>query len=308
MTGLSDLIDEAEKIDSQGFIHLVSQINQLFSAEKANSGKMQITGRLIRMPPSGEATVVGDIHGDLESLRHILSETEFVEKASNKKEAYLVFLGDYGDRGPYSPEVYHVVLSLKKMFPEKIALLQGNHEGPEDLLAHPHDLPYHLQRKFGADWHAVYIELSRLFRRFHTSVLVNERCIMLHGGVPSRARNLDDVAYAHEKHPAESHLEEILWSDPAEGITGTYSSPRGAGKLFGEDVTDAFLKMSDVHFVVRGHEPAGEGYKINHSSKVLTLFSRKGSPYLNAYGAYLTFDLSNVFDSAWQLEPFVHRF
>ncbi|MCW4021165.1 MAG: metallophosphoesterase [Candidatus Bathyarchaeota archaeon] len=307
MKNHSGLMDEAAQIDSHRFLRLVHRVNRLLSTEKKSSGKLQITGSLVRMPPSGEATVVGDIHGALESLNHILTETRFVEKASSGKEAYLIFLGDYGDRGPYSPEVYYVVLSLKEMFPPNIVLLQGNHEGPEDLLPHPHDLPYHLQRKFSVECRVVYGELSRLYRRFYTAVLVKRRCVMLHGGVPSRAKNLEDIAYAHSRHPAESHLEELLWSDPAENVTGTQPSPRGAGYLFGEGVTDAFLRMLDARFVVRGHEPANDGYRISHSGKVLTLFSRKGSPYFNRHGAYLSFDLSNVFDSAWKLEQFIRK-
>ncbi|MCW4027584.1 MAG: serine/threonine protein phosphatase [Candidatus Bathyarchaeota archaeon] len=307
MKDSSDLVAEAAQTDSESFLHLVDQVGKLLTAEERSSQIPQIEGRLVRLPSLGEATVIGDIHGDLESLARVLTEVRFVEEASKGKEAYLVFLGDYGDRGQHSPEVFHVVLSLKAMFPNNVVLLQGNHEGPEDLLAHPHDFPYHLQRAFGGDCRVVYRELSRLFRRFHTAVLVEERCVMLHGGVPSKAETLDDVAFAYEKHPAESHLEEILWSDPADGIEGTYPSPRGAGRIFGEDVTEAFLKMLNVPFLIRGHEPAIEGYRINHGGKVLTLFSRKGSPYLNSHGAYLEFDLSRPFDSAWQLEPFIRR-
>ena len=58
----------------------------------------------------------------------------------------------------------------------------------------------------------------------------------------------------------------------------------------------------------RGHEPVGEGFKINHDGKVLTLFSRKGPPYFNKHAAYLDFPLSKVFDNADQLLPYVHKF
>ncbi len=308
MKDLSDLVAETAEMDYERFLHLVKQAHNLLSTEKEGFGELQIEGRLVHMPPSGKAVVIGDIHGDLESLRHILTEAKFMEEASKGKNTYLVFLGDYGDRGTYSPEVFHVVLSLKTALPDRVVLLQGNHEGPEDLLAHPHDLPYNLQSGFGADWHTVYVELSRLFRSFYTAVLVERKCLMLHGGVPSKARSLEDVAFACEKHPVESHLEEILWSDPADGIKGTYPSPRGAGRVFGEDVTQAFLKMVDVPLLVRGHQPSMDGYRINHGGKVLTLFSRKGSPYSNRYGAYLTLDLSETFNSAWELESFIRRF
>jgi protein phosphatase len=307
MRTLTRLLNEASNVDYKTFIELVNQVGQLLLSEKSNSA-MRIMGRLVYLPPEGEAVVVGDLHGDLNSLKQILNETDFLEKSSSGTQTYLVFLGDYGDRGSFSPEVYYIVLSLKTMFPENVILLQGNHEGPQDLLASPHDLPYHLQRKFGSDWQIVYAELSTLFRRFYTAILVENRFVMLHGGVPSRAKTLDDVAYAYQKHPAETHLEEILWSDPAEGIKGTIYSPRGAGYLFGEDVTDAFLKMAKVKCVVRGHEPVDEGFKLNHDGRVITIFSRKGPPYYNDKGAYLLVDISREISSASHLSSCIQQF
>jgi len=308
MKRLSDVIREAKQASSEDFLRVIEEASCLISDELKGLGSLRITGRLVHLPPRGEAVIVGDLHGDLESLIHILDESGFADKASKGEEICMIFLGDYGDRGLRSPEVFHIVLGLKILFPEKVILLQGNHEGPEDLLPYPHDLPYHLQLKFGGEWRNIYTKLSGLFREFYTAVIVDQRCLMLHGGVPSRARGIEDLAYAYQKHPSESHLEEILWSDPAEGIKGTVYSPRGAGRLFGEDVTSAFLNLLGVKFLIRGHEPAREGYIISHGGKILTLFSRKGSPYHNLHGAYLTLNLSREFNSAWQLEPFIRKF
>jgi protein phosphatase len=307
MGTLTGLFNEASNVDSKSFMKLVDRVDQIISSEKSNA-RMRITGRLIHLSPEGEAIVIGDLHGDIDSLYEILNETDFVEKSQSGAKVYLVFLGDYGDRGPFSPEVYYVVLSLKMMFPENVILLQGNHEGPQDLLADPHDLPHHLQRKFGSDWQTVYTELSTLFRRFYTAILVEDRFVMLHGGVPSKAKTFDDVAYAVQKHPAETHLEEILWSDPAEGIKGTRFSPRGAGRLFGEDVTDAFLKMVKAKILVRGHEPVDEGYMFNHNGKILTIFSRKGPPYNNSKSAYLIVNLSKKVSSTSHLSSCIRQF
>ena len=46
------------------------------------------------------------------------------------KEATLIFLGDYGDRGDKSAEIYYIILKLKLAFPEQVVLLRGNHEAP----------------------------------------------------------------------------------------------------------------------------------------------------------------------------------
>jgi len=296
------------KANSDELLQVTEDAIQLLSREAGQVGSLQITGRLVSAPPKGEMTVVGDIHGDLESLAHVLKNSGFIEKARMGGDSLLVFLGDYGDRGLYSPEVYYVVLKLKGMFPQKVVLMRGNHEGPNDLLAYPHDLPFQLKRKFGEAGADVYAKLRELFDQLYNAVLIEDRCILLHGGAPSKASTIDDLAYAHKKHPRETHLEEILWSDPNDVVKGTYPSPRGAGRLFGEDVTEKLLKMLNVKVLIRGHEPSEEGSKVNHNGKVLTLFSRRGPPYYNDYGAYLQLNASDKLENAKQLQQYIHKF
>jgi predicted phosphodiesterase len=303
-----NLAELAKKSNIEEFLQLIEKVIRILATENGKIGSLRITGRLIEAPPVGEAIVVGDIHGDLKSLVHILEASNFLAKARKRKDVLLIFLGDYGDRGSYSSEVYYVVLKLKELFPERIILMRGNHEGPHDLLASPHDLPSHLNRKFGEKGSEGYLRLRELFNHLYITVLINERYILLHGGAPSQASTEDDIAYAHEKHPYESHLEEILWSDPWENIKGTYVSPRGAGRLFGENVTDRLLKMLGVKALIRGHEPCEEGFKTNHNGKVLTIFSRSGPPYYNNYGAYLYLDMSRKVEKPTQLLQSICKF
>jgi protein phosphatase len=231
-----------------------------------------------------------------------------MEKARRNENIALIFLGDYGDRGPHSPEVYYIVLKLKELFPEHVVLMMGNHEGPDDLMPRPYDLPAHLQRKFSDSAPYAHTAMRKLFRQLYNAVLIDEKYILLHGGVPSAASSMEDLAFAHMKHPNETHLEEMLWSDPHENIKGIISSPRGAGKLFGEDVTERLLKMLNTNVLIRGHETSKEGFRMNHSEKILTLFSRRGPPYYNKSGAYLHVDLTKKVESAKQLLQYVHKF
>jgi diadenosine tetraphosphatase ApaH/serine/threonine PP2A family protein phosphatase len=304
----SNLMDAAMKTNPNEFLKLVENTIQLLAKENGQVGSLRITGKLVRAQPVGEAIIVGDIHGDLESLIYILKNSKFIKKASEDEDVLLIFLGDYGDRGLHSPEVYYVVLKLKELFPERVVLMRGNHEGPDDLLAYPHDLPIYLRRKFGEGKPNIYSKLRELFDFLYTAVLVDERCILLHGGAPSQASKIDDVAYAHEKHPRERHLEEILWSDPLDGIKGTYPSPRGVGRLFGENVTDKLLELFKVKALIRGHEPSGDGFKTNHRGKVITIFSRRGPPYDNDYGAYLHLDISQKVENAKKLLQGICKF
>ena len=258
MITAEELAHKAEKVDPEEFLQLVRDVTKRLREGQEQTRNLKIRGRLVTFPPMEEAIIVGDLHGDLKSLMYILGNSGFLEKVQDGVNASMIFLGDYGDRGIHSPEVYYVVLKLKEVFPENVLLMRGNHEGPADLLAQPHDLPIHLRRKFGEEASRMYVHLRELFDYLHTAALVEGRFILLHGGAPSQAASLEDLAYAHEKHPQESHLEEILWSDPWEGMVGTSFSPRGAGRLFGEDVTDRLLRICHAKILIRGHEPSPE--------------------------------------------------
>jgi protein phosphatase len=305
---LDRLADNALKMNLKEFMKLTQNAVELLSKENGPIGQFKITGRLIEASPQGKASIVGDLHGDLDSFVQILEMINFPGKAAQNERSLLIFLGDYGDRGMYSPEVYYIVLKLKRALPKNVILMRGNHEGPDELLASPHDLPDQLRSRFGEDWSKAYLKLRKLFGQLYSAVIIRDRFVLLHGGVPSQARSLDDLAYAHLRYPRESHLEEILWSDPEEGIRGTLPSPRGAGRLFGPDVTMRFLEMMKVNAVVRGHEPCDQGYKVNHEGRLLTLFSRKGEPYFNSQGAFLSLDLADEVKDAVQLRSHVTHF
>jgi len=307
-TDLSQITQEALEVQCKDFTRLIEESVQLLAEENGQVGSFNIVGRLAEIKPFGQAVVVSDLHGDLESLIQILKETNFLRKMNQNNKAILIFLGDYGDRGIYSAEVYYIVLKLKLLFPEQVILMRGNHEGPEDLLAYPHDLPMQFQARFGEKWSDAYSIIRELFKYLYNAVIVEERYLMIHGGLPPQAKTLEDLAYAHIKHPKQRLLEDMLWSDLTETIKQVCESPRGAGKLFGENITNQALRRFNVKILIRGHEPCRDGFKINHRGNILTLFSRKGPPYSNVYGAYLNVELCQKFENAEQLIPFIHTF
>lgn len=270
---------------------------------------LQVDGRLFHLASSGKAIIIGDLHGDIGSLTYIIEDSGFLEKVQKNEDIYLVFLGDYGDRGIASPEVYYVILKLKELFPNKVILMRGNHEGPEDILPYPHDLPIQLKQKYGEDSGTKIMgELRRLFNYLYTTVIIDERAILIHGGVPSKVTSIRDLAYAHKSHPREPYLEEMLWSDPKEELEGTQRSPRGAGKLFGIDITKKITKIAGVNVLIRSHEVCSEGFKINHEGRVLTLFSTNKPPYTNKCATYLQIDLSSNIKDANSLKDYIKQF
>ncbi|MEM1537791.1 MAG: metallophosphoesterase family protein [Candidatus Nezhaarchaeales archaeon] len=302
-----ELILKAREAKAEELENLALTVRAILRKEREKGvfGGGIVKGGLVQVRGYEEAIVIGDIHGDFEAL------TTMVEGAGIPRglgtDRLLIFLGDYGDRGEQSVEVYFLILALKASYPDGVVLLRGNHEGPHDLVASPHDLPYQFVERYGDKGVRLYLVISSLFDALHHALTVNGY-LMLHGGAPSGAKSIDDIAYAHEKHPSETSLEEILWNDPVDDVLGTYPSPRGAGKLFGKDVTERVLSMTNCEVLIRGHEPCRKGVKVQHDGKVLTLFSRKGYPYWNDEAAYLKINLKDQVLNAYELAESAIKF
>src|SRR5271169_5982972 len=160
--------------------------------ENGRVNNMTITGHLVKLEPTGEALIVGDLHGDFDSLMLILQKSNFIKKMEKAKDATLIFLGDYGDRGDKSVDVYYLILKLKLAYPKQVILLRGNHEAPGGLLGVPHDLPIRFQNRFGEDWQQAYMKIRELHGCFYNAVYVEDRFLMLHGGLSPEIRALDD--------------------------------------------------------------------------------------------------------------------
>jgi protein phosphatase len=186
--------------------------------------------------------------------------------------------------------------------------MRGNHEGPTDLMPSPHDLPDQFESKFKQKGAEAYADTRELFEHLYNAFIVDQRYLMLHGGLPEEVSSIDDLAFAHVTHPRTRSLEEILWSDPDDAIEETFISPRGAGQLFGKKMTDRVLAKLTVNMLIRGHESCPEGFKINHDGKVLTLFSCRSFPYFNDLGAYLDVNLETQVTEARELTPYIHQF
>lgn len=94
----------------------------------------------------------------------------------------------------------------------------------------------------------------------------------------------------------------MVWSDPDEQKKGWGASPRGAGYVWGLDITNKFLHTNNIQMIARAHQLVMDGYNQNHDNKVVTLFSAPNYCYrcgnqaaimeINEYGKfnYIQFD------------------
>ena len=82
--------------------------------------------------PSYKILVVGDLHGSSASLRRFLAklykQRVIDENCRLIAKYYLIFTGDYTDRGNHGGEVWNILADLKLINPNQVFLLKGNHE------------------------------------------------------------------------------------------------------------------------------------------------------------------------------------
>ena len=257
----------------------------------------KVTGGLVEISGLQNLVIVGDLHGDSDSLFRILGEINYKQFLANPMNK-LVFLGDYVDRGSDSIGVMYSICYLKHAYPDSVILMRGNHESPSEFPCSSHDLPYRIEERFGSGGKAVYSKLLSMFRLLTLATIVQQKLLLVHGGLPTEDAAIDNykesIAAAQENHIRSRVLEGLLWNDPrkVDSAPGWEPSRRGIGRHFGNSISRRWLQASGAKVIVRGHEPC-QGFKIDHDGIVLTLFScREAYPSFKA--AYLMLNASQL--------------
>ena len=184
-----------------------------------NLGKKQ---KPLERVKSKKIIVVGDLHGDFDSLLYILKNVDLEEK-----NLQLIFLGDYGDRGKYQIETYYLLLKLRAEYSKKVLMLRGNHEFVENYEPYPHDLPLVLLSRFPRNQASEIYSLIKNFWECLSFSAISKKYFFVHGGIPVNFESIKEI----ENPNLETKLQ-LLWNDPMEenGIERSY---RGIGYLFG---------------------------------------------------------------------------
>lgn len=81
---------------------------------------------LIQTLPPGSLDIIGDIHGEIESMLQLLEKLGYDHDGNHPDQRHIVFVGDYCDRGPDSPAVIALVQKLVRN--KRASAILGNHE------------------------------------------------------------------------------------------------------------------------------------------------------------------------------------
>lgn len=72
--------------------------------------------------------------------------------------------------------------------------------------------------------------------------------------------------------PHKGGICDLLWSDP-DDKEGFHDSGRGAGYLFGSDISSKFIYTNGLQTIIRAHQMVINGYSWAHEKNVCTIFS-----------------------------------
>ena len=94
-----------------------------------------------------------------------------------------------------------------------------------------------------------------LFDFLPLSAIVENKIFCLHGGLSPDIANLDEIRTINRKQevPHNGPMCDLLWSDPEEK-EGWGVSPRGAGYIFGPDVSTRFIFNNNLQLICRAHQ------------------------------------------------------
>jgi serine/threonine-protein phosphatase PP1 catalytic subunit len=181
-----------------------------------------------------------------------------------------VFLGDYVDRGKQSLETILLLLCYKIKYPNDIFLLRGNHECAS--VNRVYGFFDECKRRCNIK---VWRGFTDVFNCLPLAAIVSEKIFCVHGGLSPHLKQMDDVKRIHRPVdiPEWGLLNDLLWSDPADGVQGWEDNDRGVSYVFGRDIISGFLQKHDLDLVCRGHMVVEDGYEFFGDRTLVTLFS-----------------------------------
>jgi hypothetical protein len=110
----------------QGLISVIALVFPGNRLQCPQAGGHVQTNTLIRPLFDGPIDIIGDVHGELGALRHLLQRLGYDEHGEHPEGRRLVFVGDLCDRGPDSPGVVLLVRDMVEW--GSAQCVAGNHE------------------------------------------------------------------------------------------------------------------------------------------------------------------------------------
>ena len=211
-----------------------------------------------------EAIVFGDTHGDWRSTEALVERYRAGDRA-------LIGLGDYIDRPPddcgagsVANSLYLLELAAER--PDRVVLVQGNHETTRRIPALPHELAEEVDALWGPE-SSRYDRLMGLLERGPLAVTTANGAFLAHAGFPRAPRPGPWTGWFDRID--EETIAEIVWAE-----CGASRIRRGAAMPWVARDLERFLESSGMRIMIRGHDPDLNGTAV-YGGRCLTLHTTR---------------------------------
>lgn len=218
----------------------------------------------VTLSETSRINIVGDIHGQLDDFLTVMNTAGFPDETN-----YILFNGDFVDRGANSCECVLTMFALKLLFPNFVFLNRGNHEA-----ADVNSLNGFEKEVLSKYDQAIFDLFSDTFACLPLAHVIQGKIFVVHAGLSWTDFTIQDVLKINRftvNLPLGSLMSDILWSDPS-NKPGRADSKRGTGVQFGPDICRNFLESTGFEMIIRSHECV-DGTEVWFDGKLTTVFS-----------------------------------
>jgi hypothetical protein len=236
-----------------------------------------------------ELLVIGDLHGCYSCLKAALMQADVFQKVQafrddpeNNPGMYVVFLGDYIDRGRFSYSgILRIVMQLAMNMPGNVFMLRGNHEYYVELQGRvlapvrPCEAMNSIAKVADTDVFRGYMNLFEAL----PNMLVFGETLFVHGGIPRGDSIEEKWQGLHSLNDNDIRFQ-MMWSDPSEVDSVPIDLQKENARFpFGRQQFQQFMAKIGCKTMVRGHERVLSGFsKIYDDPQgvLVSLFSAGG--------------------------------
>lgn len=278
-----------KEVNEEDLPKIIKQMNVHFDAEPKDCPIY----RYIDLTKETDARVimVGDTHCDYNSVASMLEKIA-LSPYDYFGKGYIVFDGDYLDRGSIFFEYFLLLLELKKLLGSRCILMRGNHDTVVydkfsrvlEAQVNPCETTDFLNQYC---WrYPDFLEkLSDYFTRLPYYVMIKNKAgvdMIVHGGIPHNNYlekvhiSIDTGAMTLDTGVVlDNVLYDFIWSDPyaKEDVRFQQMHSRFG---FGKKQFDTFADNNGINRIFRSHEPVNNGVKAFFDDRLFTVFSNGG--------------------------------
>ncbi|KAL0237502.1 hypothetical protein PCE1_000899 [Barthelona sp. PCE] len=280
----------------QGKVPAIEPLVQHLTTHKQNLRNLPNVIRFRCDRGKKKVVVVGDLHGRFFDLAQILDHYNIWDAERETDIPYMVFNGDFVDRGYYSLGVMVTLLYLRHLFPRRVFLNRGNHESRYSTLLYG----FHSQlvRDYGEENVSIIYEcFVDVFQCLPLISVIHDTVAVVHGGVPIKMVDGDLTTPASDENRIEYDdtecyslteinrvnrfqepdgslvMNNMMWADPLEQAAPTIlPSSRGMSYQWPPQYTHSFLRVNHLRMLIRSHELVSEP-KSMHNGRCVTVFT-----------------------------------